>query len=247
MIKSKQAVIDVQADKIAVAERTARWLIEQLQKSADKFSLCLSGGNTPKLLYQTLAQPEFSKQIPWSRVHLFWGDERFVPQSDDLSNYKMIRTTLLDHISIPESNIHPINTDFSDAAAAAKAYEKDLQDFYGHSTLNPKQLLFDVTLLGLGSDGHIASLFPNSDVLNEQNAWVKAVSGVKNEDRITLTFPVLQSSKAVAFLVTGVEKNPVIKNVLNGEGDLPAIRLKPEGNLYWFLDQTAYMSVSSNK
>lgn len=119
-----------------------------------------------------------------------------------------------------------------------------MQNYYGHNILEPRHFLFDVTLLGLGADGHIASLFPNNDVLYEQRAWVKAVVGVKSEDRITLTYPPLQSSKAVAFLVTGAEKNPVIKNVINGEGDLPAIRLKPEGKLYWFLDQTAYLSGS---
>ncbi len=244
MIKAKQAVIDVQADNVAVAERTAKWLIEQMQKAIDKFSICLSGGNTPKLLYQTLAQPEYSKQIPWTKVHLFWGDERFVSQNDDLSNYKMVKTALLDHISIPEANVHFIDTAMVNAAAAADAYEKELKNFYGSNVLTPKHFLFDVTLLGLGGDGHIASLFPNTAVLSEQNAWVKAVIGVKKEDRITLTYPPLQSSAAVAFLVTGAEKKTIIKSVLNGEGDLPASKLKPEGNLYWFLDQTAYMSTS---
>ncbi len=248
MIKSKQAVIDVQADTISVAKRAANWLVEHLQKSSvDKFALCLSGGQTPQLLYKTLAQPEFSKQIPWSKVHLFWGDERFVSKSNDLSNYKMVKTVLLDHISIPESNIHPVNTELADVYQAASAYEKELQNYYGNKTLVPHRYLFDVTLLGVGSDGHTASLFPGSDVLKEQNAWVKAVVGVKKEDRITLTVPVLESSKAVAFLATGAEKSPIIKQVLSGDGDLPAARIKPEGNLYWFLDQTAYLSGSNSK
>jgi len=242
MIKAKQAVIDVQADKIAVAKRTATWLIERLQKAGDRFVICLSGGQTPKILYETLAQPEFSKQIPWSKIHFFWGDERFVPKTDDLSNYKMVKRALLDHISIPAANVHPVNTDFNDASSCASNYEKDLQSFYGGKILRPNRLLFDVTLLGIGSDGHTASLFPHSDVLNEQSAWVKAVTGLKSEDRITLTFPVLESSEAVAFLVTGAEKNTILKQVLKGDGDLPAGKLKPEGGLYWFLDQTAYLS-----
>ena len=248
MIKSKQAVIDVQADTIAVAKRTADWLVEHLQKSSlDKLALCLSGGQTPHLLYKTLAQPEYAKQIPWSKVHLFWGDERFVPRDSDSNNYKMVKTTLLDHISIPESNVHPINTELADVYQAAAAYEKELQNYYGDKNLISQRYLFDVTLLGVGSDGHTASLFPGSDVLNEQKTWVKAVVGEKKEDRITLTIPVLESSKAVAFLATGAEKSAIIKQVLNGDGDLPAARIKPEGNLYWFLDQTAYLSGSSLK
>ena len=246
MIKSKQAVIDVQADKIAVANRIAHWLVEQIEKSALRFSICLSGGQTPKLLYQTLAQPDFAKLIPWSKVHFFWGDERFVPKNNDLSNYKMVKMALLDHVPIPQSNIHAVNTDLSEASLAASAYEEDLQSFYGSKILKPEQALFDVTLLGLGNDGHIASLFPNTDVLKEKSAWVKAVLGLNKEDRITLTYPALQSSQSVAFLVTGTEKSAIIKDVLDGDTDLPAGKLKPEGNLFWFLDQTAYLSSSNH-
>ncbi len=248
MIKSKQAVIDVQADTVAVAKRAADWLVEHLQKSSvDKFALCLSGGQTPKILYETLAQPEYAKQIPWSKVHLFWGDERFVPKNNDLSNYKMVKTTLLDHIAMPEANVHPVNTELADVYQAAADYEKELQKFYGNKVLISHQYLFDVTLLGVGGDGHTASLFPGSDVLQEQNVWVKAVVGVKKEDRITLTVPVIESSKSVAFLATGAEKSAIIKQILNGDGDLPAARIKPQGNLYWFLDQTAYLSASNSK
>jgi 6-phosphogluconolactonase len=244
MIKSKQAVIDVQADALAVAKRAASWLIEQLQKSdTDRFSLCLSGGQTPKLLYKTLAQPEYSKLIPWSKVHLFWGDERFVPQDNDLSNYKMVKTTLLDHVPLPKENVHAVNTSIGDVYQVAQAYEKDLQEFYGSKTLVPHKCLFDATLLGVGSDGHTASLFPGH-FSSEENVWAKAVVGVKQEARITLTIPVLESSRAVAFLATGAEKSSIIKQVLDGDGDLPAAKIKPEGNLFWFLDQTAYLSGS---
>lgn len=245
MIKSKEALIDVQADPLSVAKRTASWLVEQLEKSsAEKFSICLSGGHTPQLLYKTLAQPEYSKLIPWSKVHLFWGDERFVPKTSDASNYKLVKTSLLDHISIPEENVHAVNTDGTDINEASIAYEKELQKYYGDSNLMPQKFLFDITLLGVGSDGHTASLFPGTDVLNEKQAWVKPVIGVQKEDRITLTFPVLESSKAVAFLATGAEKKAIIKQVLQGDGDLPAARIKPHGHLYWFVDQTAYLSGS---
>ncbi len=242
MIKSQQAVVDVQPDTVAVAKRVAAWLTERLNERADKYSLCLSGGQTPRLLYETLAHAEFAAKIPWSKVHIFWGDERFVPKSDQLSNYKMVKTALLDHVSIPQANIHAVPTELSDSTAAALAYEKDLQDFYGSKTLVAKHPLFDITLLGIGSDGHTASLFPGNSVLKEQTHWVKAVKGVKTEDRITLTIPALQSSKVLAFLVTGSDKSAVLKQVMDGNSDLPAASIRPVGGLYWFLDQSAYLT-----
>lgn len=241
MIKSQEAVVDVQADTLAVAERVAGWLVERLNVNADKLSLCLSGGKTPKLLYETLAKAEFSSKIPWSKVHIFWGDERFVPKTDLLSNYKMLKTALLDHVSIPEGNIHAVPTELGDAQLSAAAYEKELQAFYGGKVLEEKKFLFDVTLLGIGNDGHTASLFPGTEVLKEKTAWVKAVKGVKPEDRITLTLPTLDSSKAVAFLVTGHDKSAVMKQVLSGTSTLPAAQVRPHGYLYWFLDQAAYL------
>lgn len=242
MIKSQEAVVDVQADTPAVAKRVASWLTELLNINAERFSVCLSGGRTPKLLYETLAKAEFSTKIPWTKVHLFWGDERFVPKTDQLSNFKMVKTTLLDHISIPEANIHPIPTELSDADTAAAKYEQELQEFYGSRVLVAKKFLFDVVLLGIGNDGHTASLFPGSDVLKEKTAWVKAVKGVKAEDRITLTLPVLESSKAIAFLVTGSDKSAMVKQILSGNSTLPAAQVTSEGNLYWFVDQAAYLN-----
>jgi 6-phosphogluconolactonase len=241
MIKSQEAIVDVQADTPSVAERVARWLVEQLNTNSDKVSLCLSGGKTPKLLYEFLAKSEFANSIPWTKVHLFWGDERFVAKSDQLSNFKMVKTALLDHISIPEANIHAVPTELGNSDLSAVAYEKDLQNYYGGKALVPKRFLFDVVLLGIGGDGHTASLFPGNEVLNEKTAWVKAVKGAKPEDRITLTLPVLNSSKSVAFLVTGADKSAVMKEILGGKSTLPAGLIRPEGNLFWFLDQAAYL------
>ena len=241
MIKSQEAVVDVQANTQAVAERVAGWLVERLNINSDKLSLCLSGGTTPKLLYETLAKPEFSSKITWSKIHIFFGDERFVPKDDQLSNFKMVKTALLDHIIIPESNIHAVPTELGDAQLAAAAYEKELQSFYGGKVLEAKQFLFDVTLLGIGDDGHTASLFPGTEVLKEKTAWVKAVKGVKPEDRITLTLPALESSAAMAFLVTGHDKSAIMKEVLSGKSTLPAAQVRPQGHLFWFLDQAAYL------
>lgn len=245
MIKSQQAVVDVQPDTVAVAKRVSNWLIERLNERADRFSLCISGGQTPRLLYETLGQPEFADKIPWSKVHIFWGDERFVPKSDQLSNYKMVKTALLDRVQIPQANIHPVPTELGDSTLAAAAYEKDLQDFYGSKTLTAKHFLFDITLLGIGNDGHTASLFPGTEVLKEKTAWVKSVRGVKSEDRITLTIPVLESSRVLAFLVTGSDKSAILKQVMDGQSNLPAASIKPTGSLYWFLDQAAYLSKSA--
>src|SRR5262249_44370687 len=119
MIKSQEAIVDVQSDALAVAGRVAVWLVERLNVNADKLAICLSGGNTPKLLYEFLAKPEFANNIPWAKVHIFWGDERFVPRTDQLSNFKMVKTALLDHVSIPAKNIHPIATELGDAKLSA--------------------------------------------------------------------------------------------------------------------------------
>lgn len=241
MIKSQEAVVDVQADTLAVAQRVAQWLVERLSVPADRFSLCLSGGNTPKLLYQTLGKSEFASKIPWSKVHIFWGDERFVAKTDQLSNFKMVKTALLDHVSIPESNVHAVPVELGNSQLAAAAYAKELQSFYGSKTFTANKFLFDVTFLGIGSDGHTASLFPGTDALKEKTAWVKSVHGVKPEDRITLTLPAIESSKAVAFLVTGHDKSTVMKEILSGKSNLPAAQVRPQGNLFWFLDQAAYL------
>ena len=153
----------------------------------------------------------------------------------------MVKTALFDHISIPEGNIHAVPTELGDADLAAAAYEKELQAFYGGKVLEAKKFLFDVTLLGTGDDGHTASLFPGTEALKEKSAWVKAVKGVKPEDRITLTYPAIESSDAVAFLVTGADKSPIMKQLLSGNSTLPAAQVRPLGNLYWFLDQAAYL------
>lgn len=231
--------IHVSPDPAALASAVADWLLGLALDKAGPFSLCLSGGSTPKTLYRLLAQPPYRDRFPWARTHLFWGDERFVPPGDDLSNYRMVREALLDHAPIPLANIHAVPTEGLDPQTAAADYQRDLQAFYGADELDPERPLFDVNLLGLGADGHTASLFPDTEVLDDRSNWVAAVIGAKAEARITLTYPVLESSRNAVFLVAGAEKAAMLKRVMVGDPSLPAGRLRPNGALWIFRDAAA--------
>jgi len=230
---------EVVADPTALAERVAAWMLELALAKDGAFAICLSGGSTPKVLYERLAQAPYRDAFPWDRTHLFWGDERFVPKDDDLSNYKMVREALLDHAPIRAANIHAVQTEGLSPEQSAAAYARDLQTFYGAETLDPARPLFDVNILGLGPDGHTASLFPGNAVLNEREKWVAAVIGAKAEARITLTYPVLESSRYAAFLVDGPGKAQILKQLLAGDRSLPAAHIHPVGELLLFADTAA--------
>ena len=189
-----------------LAQQAADWIVEQASKSRTRFALCLSGGETPQRLYELLATPAYRARIPWDRTHCFWGDERVVPHDDSRSNFHMAWEALLRHVPIPAENIHAIPTERMGPAAGAAAYAATLKRFYGADTLDAGRPLFDLTLLGLGEDGHIASLFPGSPALAETERWAVAVIGETPPDRITLTYPVLASSNVTAFLVAGERK-----------------------------------------
>ena len=227
------------SDPAALATGVADWLLERAFATPGPFSLCLSGGSTPKALYERLAQPPYVDRFPWERTHLFWGDERFVPPGDPLSNYRMVREALLDHAPIPPGNVHPVPTRSFDPQGAAAAYQDTLQAFYGAMRLDPTRPLFEVNLLGLGSDGHTASLFPHAPTLAERRLWVAAVVGVKAEDRITLTYPALESSRYAAFLVTGAGKAAMLNRLLHEDASLPAGALSPVGDQLVFCDAAA--------
>ena len=232
--------LEVLADPAALAERVAAWLLDRAQAKAGTFAVCLSGGSTPKTLYHRLAEPPYRDAFPWDRTHLFWGDERFVPPDDSLSNYRMVQEALLDHAPIPPGNIHPVPTTGETPEQAAADYARTLQAFYGALALDPARPLFDVDLLGLGEDGHTASLFPSTAVLEERDAWAAAVIGAKAEARITLTYPVLESSAAAAFLVTGAGKAEMLKRLLAGDASIPSGRVRPTGELVVFADRAAH-------
>ncbi len=163
------AKLKVLADPAALSRRVAEWMLELATATEGRFAVALSGGSTPRALYRDLAEPPYRDAFPWSRAHWFWGDERFVPPDDALSNYRMVREALLSRAPIPAANIHPVPTEGLDPEAAASAYERELKSFYGAERLDPARPLFDVTLLGLGEDGHTASLFPGTAVLAERD------------------------------------------------------------------------------
>lgn len=229
----------VLADPQALAAHVAEWMTGIMQALPGPVAVALSGGSTPKLLYQALAAPPFVDQVPWDRAHWFWGDERFVPQDDERSNYRMTTEAMLGRVGAPPGNIHPIPTEGMSAEDAAARYGITLQAYHGGQTLDPVRPLFDIVLLGLGTNGHTASLFPGTPVLKERTAWAAAVTPADEPTRITLTYPVLESCRHAAFLVAGADKRDVLAQVRAGAADLPAARYHPVGELHWFADQAA--------
>ena len=151
----------------------------------------------------------------------------------------MVHQALLSHVPIPAANIHPVPVTHASPQQAAAAYERELQAFYGAQSLDPAKPLFDIALLGLGEDGHTASLFPGTAVLEEREKWAAAVVGAKSEARITLTFPALESCRQAAFLLEGSSKTSIFQRIRAGDDSLPAARLHPAGQVRWFLDKAA--------
>lgn len=221
-----------------LAEGVADWLIAELS-GRERAAVCLSGGSTPKRLYERLASPGHVERFPWERVHWFWGDERFVPPDDPDSNYGMTRAAMLDAAPVPPQNIHSIPTLGVTPETAAETYQEHLRRFYGAQTLSPAAPLFDVMLLGLGPDGHTASLIPGQPVLEDRSRWVAPVPHGRPEVRITLTYPVLESARLLAFLVAGADKAAIVSDMLAGRSDAPAARLRSGGRFLWFLDRAA--------
>lgn len=227
-------MIDVAADPEALARHAAA-RVAGLARAADgRFAIGLSGGSTPRRTYQLLTQ----EAMPWERIHWFWGDERFVPPDDKDSNYRMAREALFDHVPVPPENIHRVPTSGT-PAEAARAYEEELKSYYGARRLDPARPLFDVQLLGLGTDGHTASLGPGRLELEERGRWVVEVVGWQPQTRITLTYPALESSRHTAFLVEGAGKRAILARALAGDRSLPAARLAPVGELLWLVDRAA--------
>src|ERR1700688_2698870 len=186
-----------------LAHDVAEWLCGLARASDRTFAVSLSGGSTPRRLYECLAAPDIASRIPWNRAHWFWGDERFVPHDHPDSNFRMAREAFLSQVPVPNDNIHAVPTEGVSSNQAASAYEATLKRFYGSGTIAPARPLFDVTLLGIGEDGHTASLFPGNPALEEATRWAVAVIGAKAEARITLTYPALDSSAEAVFLAAG--------------------------------------------
>jgi 6-phosphogluconolactonase len=233
--------IDISADAEALAHRVAQWITDLACHQPGRFSVALSGGSTPKRLYQMLAAAPLRDALPWDRVHWFWGDDRFVPWDDPNSNYGMAHSAMLSQAPVPAANIHGIAYS-GGAADAARAYERELKSWYGADTLEPKRPLFDVVLLGMGPDGHTASLFPGKPALEELSHWVTEVPvpGLNPQvPRVTLTFPALASARSVAFVAAGADKKAMMDRALAGDRGLPSARVTSVGELVWFVDKAA--------
>jgi 6-phosphogluconolactonase len=236
------ARIDISADPAALAQRVAQWIVDLACASPGRFAIALSGGSTPKRLYGLLAAAPLRDQMPWQRVHLFWGDERCVPWDGPDSNYGMAREAMLAHVPIPPGNIHGI-TSAATPAEAAQEYERALKSYYGNDTLDLARPLFDIVLLGMGPDGHTASLFPGKPALEEQRRWTVEVPEPGLNPfipRVTLTYPALNSAKSVAFVAAGADKMAMMRRVIAGERELPSTRIAPVGELVWFVDHAAH-------
>ena len=229
---------EILANPAALARRVAEWMTSAALATEGPFRISLSGGSTPKTLYGLLASDEFRSRFPWQLVSWYWGDERFVPYDHPESNYRMTREAMLAKAPVLPENVHPVPTDGT-PDDAARRYERTLQQAYCATILDPARPLLDVTLLGLGPDGHTASLLPGEPVLEERERWVAAVSHGRPEIRITMTYPAINSSRRVAFLVTGREKAAVLQAIRAGGSQVPAARVQPVGELFWFVDRAA--------
>jgi len=233
--------IDVSADFEGLAQRVAQWVTDLACATPGRFAIALSGGSTPKRLYQLLAATPLREAVPWERMHLFWGDDRFVPRDDPNSNYGMARDAMIAHVPIPPDNVHGIPVTGS-PADAAREYERALKSYYGGDALDPARPLFDVVLLGMGPDGHTASLFPGKPAVQENHRWVAEVPepGLNpHVPRVSLTFPALDSSKSTAFVAAGADKTAMMRRVLSGDRALPSAHIDPVGELIWFVDRAA--------
>lgn len=230
---------DAEATARAAAARFAQ-LAAECVAGRGRFSVALSGGSTPRRIYELLANSKSGERVEWGKVHLFFGDERCVPPGDPQSNYRMARESLISRVPLPAENVHRM-TGEGDAVAGARLYEDELRAFFGDAAAFPR---FDLVLLGMGDDGHTASLFPGTPALDELRAWVFAnpVGNLKAY-RLTLTAPVINHAANVIFIVAGAGKAERLREVIRGERDprrLPAQLIRPEdGALDWYVDRAA--------
>jgi len=232
--------IVVVEDAMALAEAAAERLLERIEANHGRVAICMTGGSSPKRLYELLATEPWRSEIPWDRVHWFIGDDRFVPSGDPLNNMTMARTAFLDACA-PLDNVHPIRTDAASPDDAAALYARELQSFYSADKLDKAKPLFDLVLLGVGPDGHVASLFPGYPAIELTDRWVVGVPEAHVKPfvpRVSLTLPTLASCREMLFLMSGEDKRAILTRVLKGE-DLPANRARSDGETVWLCDKAA--------
>ncbi|MCX8093201.1 MAG: 6-phosphogluconolactonase [Candidatus Goldbacteria bacterium] len=214
------------------------------------FTIALSGGNSPRLIYSMLAEKELKSKIDWNKVLIFWGDDRYLPHTNPESNYKMAYDTLISKIDIPQENIFRIPTEVSPPEEAALLYENIMKKAFiklGAIDINKKLPIFDLIILGVGRDGHTASLFPGHKAVNEKERWVthvKAHARITLHDRITITLPVINNAKNVMFIISGEGKGKIIRDIVEEKRSgkvYPASMIKPQdGQSVWFIDKNIY-------
>ncbi len=239
--------LHIYKNKEELSQALATWMCEVIEstlKEQEYFSLVLSGGSTPQLLYKALISDAFKDKINWSRIHVFWGDERAVPYSDDRNNAKMAHELLLNHVDIPATNVHIMRTDI-EPNFSTDAYRKMLHDFFDNTFTT-----FDLVLLGMGDDGHTLSLFPGSTIIEEHDHWVNSVYNSEQEMyRITLMPKIVNRAARIAFMAEGEKKAKMLQQVLQGPYEpskFPAQIIKPDdGELHWFVDEAAARELHS--
>jgi 6-phosphogluconolactonase len=235
-------IIHIEPNAEAVAQSAAAFIADRITtvlKKQDRFCLALSGGSTPKRLHEILAESPYKESIDWTRLHIFWGDERYVPLEDERNNARMAYDTLLNHVVVPEEQIHIMRTDYPDPKEAASEYEQLL-----HRYFDGKANSFDLLLLGMGDDGHTLSLFPGTEIVQETKRWCAAFY-LRQQDmfRVTITKTIANKSACILFLTTGTAKAPALEQVLEGPVNInlyPAQTIQPEaGELHWIVDKAA--------
>jgi 6-phosphogluconolactonase len=236
---NREPQVIVATDVDDLARTAADHLLARVSRADGRAAVCLTGGASPQGLYRLLAREPWRNRLHWEHVHWFMGDDRFVPVHDELSNIGMARRSFLDHVPAPAGNIHAVPTNAGSPDEAARLYESELKRFYCHERLDPARPLFDLVLMGLGSDGHTASLFPHAAALEETQRWAVGVTKAGLAPfvpRVTLTFPALGSTHEMLFLVDGADKHDILRRVLGGE-NLPAARAHCDGALVWLVDR----------
>ena len=230
--------IEVLTDKTSLIARARAIILSELESAIQNngfFTIALAGGGTPKPLYESLA----TQDLPWDKIHIFWGDERYVSADNTDSNQLMAREAWLDKVAIPPENVHPMVVNGNSPEDDAALYERELRKFFGVAAGEFPQ--FDLILLGMGDDGHTASLFPHTPVLQEKDRAI-SVGEKSGQPRITFTVPLINRANCVLFLVAGANKQNALKHIFSLDADenvYPARLVRPQGELWWLLDETA--------
>lgn len=231
-------IVEVLPDKAALIARSLEVVLSQIQEAIqerDQCTIALAGGGTPKPLYEAIA----TQNLPWDKIHVFWGDERYVSPEHPDSNQGMARKAWLDQVALPAANIHPMPTDGTTPAADAQKHEAQLHEFFGTKIGDFPS--FDIILLGIGDDAHTASLFPQTEALQVQDHLV-TMGNKDGQPRITFTAPLINRAHCVIFLVSGANKQPALAQIFAPEADsltYPARLIQPQGKLWWLLDESA--------